>query len=145
MQKNFNPEAIKNNILRLLQTRNWSITDLERKIGHRCVTNIIHGKSKNPTIDLLTRIASAFNVEIQEIIYEYDVDKDEKVDYPLLLECFVQITNVITSYESDYNINSYNILFLSNELYKYSRKLNIRYIDKEFTQWVIGKYYKKPD
>lgn len=143
MQKNLTPDTVKNNILRLLKIREWTVTDLEKRIGGtRNINNILHGRSKYPTIELLCKIADAFNVEIQELIYEHDIVY-KKINHSLLLECFVETTNALLPYELIYNISPYNIFFIANEVYKYSQKLDIQYVDKEFIHWVVSKYYKK--
>jgi transcriptional regulator with XRE-family HTH domain len=145
MNKKLSSVSVKNNILRLLKIRNWSVTDLEKKIGGtRNINNILHGRSKYPTIELLCKVADAFNVEIQELIYEYN-NEYNKINHPLLLECFVEATNALLPYESKYKITPYNVLFITNEAYKYSEKLGNTYVDKEFVNWVISKYYKKLD
>ena len=67
------PDTVRNNVKKLLEKRNWSQTDLEKKIGTtRNVNNILRGKSQYPTIELLQKIALAFNIEVTELLKEED-------------------------------------------------------------------------
>jgi transcriptional regulator with XRE-family HTH domain len=126
MQKSsLKPETVKNNVKRLLEKRNWSQTDLEKKIGTKTnVNNILRGRSQYPTIELLQKIAIAFNIEVTELLKEEDNNRYEPINHQLLTTSFNRVMDIIV-----------------NEVYDYSQKLNIDTIDDKFIEWVISKYY----
>jgi transcriptional regulator with XRE-family HTH domain len=133
--------VIKNNITRLLKERDWTISDLEKKLGlNRSVSNILRGTSKNPTIELLTSVAKAFNIEINDLLEE--PVKNTGTDTKLLLETCAVVINQIDSMSVSKNL-SYNIVIsIIKKVYEYSIQLDLKTIDKNFVQWTISSYTK---
>lgn len=142
MQKSsLKPETVKNNVKRLLEKRNWSQTDLEKKIGTKTnVNNILRGRSQYPTIELLQKIAIAFNIEVTELLKEED-NRYEPINHQLLTTSFNRVMDIIKPIEKQFSITPKNIFSIVNEVYDYSQKLNIDTIDDKFIEWVISKYY----
>lgn len=135
------PETVRHNVKRLLEKRNWSQTDLEKKIGTKTnVNNILRGRSQYPTIELLQKIAIAFNVEVTELLKEED-NKYEPINHQLLATSFNRVMDIIKPIEKQFSITPKNIFSIVNEVYDYSQKLNIDTIDDKFIEWVISKYY----
>ncbi len=143
MQKSaLKPETVKNNVKRLLEKRNWSQTDLEKKIGTKTnVNNILRGRSQYPTIELLQKIAIAFNIEVTELLKEEDNNRYEPINHQLLTISFNRVMDIIKPIEKQFSITPKNIFSIVNEVYDYSQKLNIDTIDDKFIEWVISKYY----
>jgi transcriptional regulator with XRE-family HTH domain len=143
MQKSsLKPETVKNNVKRLLEKRNWSQTDLEKKIGTKTnVNNILRGRSQYPTIELLQKIAIAFNIEVTELLKEEDNNRYEPINHQLLTISFNRVMDIIKPIEKKFSITPKNIFSIVNEVYDYSQKLNIDTIDDKFIEWVISKYY----
>jgi transcriptional regulator with XRE-family HTH domain len=132
--------AIKNNINRLLKERDWRVGHLEKKLGStRAVTNILRGRSKNPTIDVLYSIAKAFNVEIQELIVE--PTSLPSVNISLFSDTCSKVIKEIQELPEGLNISHNNLLSLIKESYEYSKKLNIEQADTNFIKWIISQYY----
>jgi transcriptional regulator with XRE-family HTH domain len=142
MQKSaLKPETVRNNVKRLLEKRNWSQTDLEKKIGTKTnVNNILRGRSQYPTIELLQKIAIAFNIEVTELLKEED-NRYEPINHQLLTTSFNRVMDIIKPIEKQFSITPKNIFSIVNEVYDYSQKLNIDTIDDKFIEWVISKYY----
>lgn len=142
MQKSaLKPETVRNNVKRLLEKRNWSQTDLEKKIGTKTnVNNILRGRSQYPTIELLQKIAIAFNIEVTELLREED-NRYEPINHQLLTTSFNRVMDIIKPIEKQFSITPKNIFSIVNEVYDYSQKLNIDTIDDKFIEWVISKYY----
>ncbi len=60
---------LKESLKRYLALHKISVAELERRIGQRhAIINIIHGRSKNPGINLTYAIAKALGVSIEAII-----------------------------------------------------------------------------
>jgi|SanBayMetagenome_1026888.scaffolds.fasta_scaffold03873_3 transcriptional regulator with XRE-family HTH domain len=142
MKKILQSNTIKDNINRLLKNRNWTQAELERKVGgKRNVSNIMRGASKYPTIEVLQRIANAFNVDIAQLIVEENYGESPPVDYNLLSESFTKVILRIKPFEGEYKVKPENILSLVVEVYNYSYKLKLDTVDEKFVDWVISKYY----
>jgi transcriptional regulator with XRE-family HTH domain len=141
MKNAIHPDTIKNNIKKHLSNRGWSQADLEKKTGNnRNISNILRGVSKYPTIEVLQRIANAFNIEVTQLLADNN-KQYETINRELLVECFTKVLSNITPLEREYTITIENIFTLVNEVYNYSKKLNIDTVDEKFVEWVISKYY----
>ena len=136
-------DTIKNNIKRLLKLRKVSVSELERKIeGKRSINNILRGSSKYPTIELLDRIARAFNVSMQELLYEHkDEQEYSEINQKLLLACLVETSNILLETKEKNKTFVDTLLFLTGQAYKYHQKLELDRIDKDFINWIVKKYY----
>ena len=107
-------KLLKENITRILQERGWKLQDLERKAGtNRNIYNIFSGKSTNPSLDLLQKIAKTLNVDYKELIE--DAKNIHYVNnYKLLLEACQKVIeevqllpeNIKISYEAIFHPNS---------------------------------------
>jgi transcriptional regulator with XRE-family HTH domain len=136
-------DTIKNNIKRLLKLRKVSVSELERKIeGKRSINNILRGSSKYPTIESIDKIARAFNVSIQELLYEHkDEQEYSEINKKLLLACLVETINILLDTKGKNKPSVDNLLFLAGQAYKHHQKLELDRIDKDFVNWVVNKYY----
>ncbi len=126
------------NINKLLKERGWRISDLENKIGtNGSVANILRGSSKNPTIDLLQSIAGAFNVEIQDLLNETDIEKQTNTALMLAIcnETIKQIDELSASKKLGYK----TIINIIRDVYEYSIHLDLEVADENFIRWTIHK------
>ncbi len=63
--------VIQKNIKRLLKDQNLSIAELERRAGLRhSVINIVHGRSKNPSVKIAHAIAKELGCTMEELLSE---------------------------------------------------------------------------
>jgi len=70
--------AIKENIKRQLQAKNMTAAELERRTGiPHAVVNILHGRSKNPSIKTAQAIAKELGCSIEALFAEDDAPKVE--------------------------------------------------------------------
>ena len=126
------------NINKLLKERGWRISDLENKIGtNGSVANILRGSSKNPTIDLLQSIAGVFNVEIQDLLNETDIEKQTNTALMLAIcnETIKQIDELSASKKLGYK----TIINIIRDVYEYSIHLDLEVADENFIRWTIHK------
>lgn len=66
--------VLQRNIKRQLQAKNLSVAELERRIGIRhAVVNILHGRSKNPSIHLTHAIAKELGLSLESMLAADDV------------------------------------------------------------------------
>ena len=110
-------DTVRNNIKRLLKLRKVSISELERKVeGNRSISNILRGSSKYPTIESIDKIARAFNVSIQELLYEHkDEQEYSEINKKLLLACLVETINILLDTKGKNKTSVDNLLFLAGQ------------------------------
>ena len=134
-------KLLKENINRILQERGWKLQDLERKAGtNRNIYNIFSGKSTNPSLDLLQKIAKTLNVDYKELIE--DAKNIHYINnYKLLLEACQKIIEEIQLLPKNIKISYEAIFILILEVYSYAEQFNNTSIDNQFVKWSIMKYY----
>lgn len=134
-------KLLRENITRILQERGWKLQDLERKAGtNRNIYNIFSGKSTNPSVDLLQKIAKTLNVDYKELIE--DTKNIHYVNnYKLLLEACQKVIEEIQLLPENIKISYEAIFILILEVYSYAEQFNNTSIDNQFVKWSIMKYY----
>ena len=134
-------KLLKENITRILQERGWKLQDLERKAGtNRNIYNIFSGKSANPSVDLLQKIAKTLNVDYKELIE--DAKNIHYINnYKLLLEACQKVIEEIQLLPKNIKISYEAIFILILEVYSYAEQFNNTSIDNQFVKWSIMKYY----
>lgn len=133
---------IKQNINRLLKEKDWKIANLEKKLGStRSVTNILRGSSKNPTIEVLQSIASAFDVEIQELLLDHN-GQDSLLNISLLQDTCNKIITELKSVKYPISVQYSNIFSLIKEAYEYSMQLGLEQSDENYIKWITQKLHK---
>ncbi len=134
-------KLLKENINRILQERGWKLQDLERKAGtNRNIYNIFSGKSTNPSLDLLQKIAKTLNVDYKELIE--DAKNIHYINnYKLLLEACQKVIEEIQLLPKNIKISYEAIFILILEVYSYAEQFNNTSIDNQFVKWSIMKYY----
>jgi transcriptional regulator with XRE-family HTH domain len=134
-------KLLRENITRILQERGWKLQDLERKAGtNRNIYNIFSGKSTNPSVDLLQKIAKTLNVDYKELIE--DTKNIHYVNnYKLLLEACQKVIEEIQLLPKNIKISYEAIFILILEVYSYAEQFNNTSIDNQFVKWSIIKYY----
>jgi transcriptional regulator with XRE-family HTH domain len=143
-----------------LYEKGLSVYGLEKLAGlkHSSVQNIIRGRSKNPSIDIITSIARVLNCTVEDLLSNHPFDPqlsrtntldathkhlpnqteltsffENNWDISLYIEASENIFKLLknSKIEVDYN----NFIFLVTEVYKYS--WSHKKIDKKFTAWLI--------
>lgn len=133
-------EIIKKNINRILNDRNWSLPDLERRAGtNRNIYEIIRGKNNNPSVQLIQQVAKTLNVNYKELLDE-KTDNQYIQDFQLTLEAFQIIIEELKTLPSNIQISYDALASLLNEACSYAVQSNNN-IDKQFIKWLITKYY----
>ena len=129
----------------LMDKQNLSAAQLERlgnmKIG--TVTNILLGRSKNPTLETIIALTTALNCSVYDLINEKpearlreDLNKnldDNNCKINLLIDCL----NLINIYTKVQTIKLDEIFFLLNKAYKYSLTKNNGIASEVFIQWLL--------
>lgn len=131
---------------------------LEKRAGLKssAVQNIIYGRSKNPSINLINSIARVLGCEIQDLIgegqnqtevayktttpskqYNSSQYEEENWNQTLYLKCFKIFYDLIE--QKKITLKKNTILNLVEEIYNYSYGNNIQEPDNYFAKWLIDK------
>ncbi len=131
--------AIQDNIKRQLQAKNMTAAELERRTGiPHAVVNILHGRSKNPSIRTAQAIAKELGCSIEELFgadYVPLTPSNDSFNMPLYNAAFQALcahiqTNAIQP------TPELMAQWLS-DIYKYSLGTKDGLVDKRFIQWLL--------
>lgn len=150
---------LQKNIKNRLTTQKISITELERRIGIRhAVINILHGRSKNPSVHLAQAIAKALGCNIEELLTENPNSSQlpVKSEHNELLSTTTPHTwNATLATQAIAAISQYlqanqltppcsKIFNCIEEIYKYSYNEPKQPIDPKFVSWIADKLFNNP-
>ncbi len=135
-------ETIKNNILSMMHSKNLTAYALTKKSNLKIATiqNILYGKSKNPTISVISEIAAALDCSVSDLINEKTIDHTiyvENWNQTLFLSVVKEIADQISKNKKE--IPHTEIISLINESYKYALFHNDKKVDVSFCRWLIEK------
>ncbi len=138
-------ETIKKNITRLLEERNWSLPELEKKAGtNRNIYEFIRGRNANPSAGLIQQVAKTLNVDYKEILEDYNEEVYIK-NYSLLSEaCHLVIQELKSLSPAGVKVSYDALGLLVQEICSYEDQFSNTTIDPQFVKWLITKYYS-PD
>ncbi|NRA89556.1 MAG: helix-turn-helix transcriptional regulator [Simkaniaceae bacterium] len=135
---------LKNNLNVLLDKNNLSVSEAERLAGLRisALRNILRGQSKNPSVEILSKLAALFQCSISELMgesidiknkhFQTQIDNFEFfVDFSNFVKTFCEEKHVMLSYKKFSNIQS--------ESYDYTVENKLKTMDKNFTKWLLQK------
>ena len=134
--------TLQKNLRKILNEREWSVAQLERKIGlskQQSVQNIFKGTSKNPSIELVYGISKALNISIEELLT--DVEKITVENYDLFSEVCTKVINEIKN-SRQLKLSPKNLFSIIEEVYLYNISMNSTNVDPTFIKWTITKYYQ---
>lgn len=158
------------NIKKRLSVRSLSVSELERRAGLKqsTVQNILHGRSKNPSIETIKCIAQELNCSIEELIGEIAFSDSSNANHSnsnaslktaspfanglperhinVEEECswnadlFIKAITTVQAILDKKNIilPKKQILASVDEVYKYSIGVSEE-IDRRFAEWIIEK------
>lgn len=133
----------------------FSAYSLERSAGLKAnaVHNIISGRSKNPSINILQSIAKALNCSVSDLIGEEVVNStsappQEKIitsstisntieNKELYIECLIYFCTLLRKHKCW--LGKEKVWSCIDELYLYSLKTNKKKVDKHFAKWFFEK------
>lgn len=111
------------------------------------VQNILYGRSKNPTVEVLSSIAKALKCSISELVDEtikapVILKKYNNWNKNLYLECLNYVSSILL--KEGYPTELDDIFILVDEIYEYSLKNHESKLSKKFSEWVISKKFENP-
>jgi transcriptional regulator with XRE-family HTH domain len=143
---------LQKNIKHYLSEKDMSVSELERNSGLKqsTVQNILHGRSKNPSIETIQLLAKEFDCSIEELIgdQEYSYNKNHRTqklvhpeeNCPWNASLFIEAVSIIDKLLKAKNITlpKSRILALVEELYRYSIGTSDK-ADERFAHWIVEK------
>jgi transcriptional regulator with XRE-family HTH domain len=131
---------LKENILRIAESKGWSISKLEKYAGlsKNFINNFLTDKSKNPGIESIVKIANACNTSVDELLGKEPIQKLYDLEITRK-DIFTEVTNFLISsitskQKTKVKLDQY--FYAVYQIYAYS--LNKKTFDKEFASWFIN-------
>lgn len=146
--------VIKDRLLQKMEMANINARDLERKAGLSltAVSNILNGRSKNPTIETIAAIAQTLDCSIDELVHEItpgisrsqplEKEKSHEWNFFLLKETISYIEEYLKA--KNYPLSFEEGMLLTKEIYTYSLGKPSKALDKQFAEWLINKNVHMP-
>ncbi len=133
-------ELLKDNIESLISQKNYRVSKVEELAGikHGNLSNILSGRSKKPSAEILLSIANVFGVTIEELFKNKAIQPSKyltKEELNLFLNIITYLNNQIDSKEL--NIYYQDFIFMVNEVYEYSSSNEDKEIDNKFIDWYL--------
>ena len=133
-----------------MRAKNFSIHTLEKEAGLKmhAVRNILRGKSKSPSVDIVHAVAEALGCTVKDLLQnqelfreeEFAESKDERLNesytYPRLYTETVQFVND-TLRQKGHKVTVKQALTCFEEIYFHSAQQDPTKVDKEFGEWWI--------
>lgn len=133
--------SIQQNLKKRLSLTGMSVRDLERRSGlkYSVVQNILYGRSKNPTINVLKPIARELGCSVEDLLSENHVSTSVEENWSWKL--YVDVVSLINHIFQDKGLNpsKKQALTCINEIYKYSLD-NVDKADQKFAEWIVDSF-----
>lgn len=133
-------ELLKDNIESLIEQRNYKVSKVEDLAGLKPgnISNILSGRSKKPSAEILLSIAKVFGVTVEDLFQNKDIHSASHLsskEISLLLDIVGYLSNNIKALE----IKIYYKDFISviNDIFEYSIENQDYELDKKFIDWYI--------
>lgn len=129
--------AIQENLKKQLQAKNMTAAELERRTGiPHAVVNIIHGRSKNPSIKTATAIAKELGCSLDELLHEGIKTKPVQLWNAQLYSevCTVVLQQI---HELHMQPTAEQVALWITDSYKYALGSSELIVDKRFVQWLM--------
>jgi transcriptional regulator with XRE-family HTH domain len=133
--------VLQKNLRSQLKEKNLSVHALEKKSGLKAgaVQNILQGKSKKPSADLIFAIAQELHCSVEELLQETTPLKKQpsKKWVPGLYMDALKIMNALVD-ERKIEMGKESLLKLVEEVYLYSLDGGLEQADRKFSEWLIS-------
>ena len=133
--------AIQINIKKKLTAKNMTAAELERRTGiPHAVVNILHGRSKNPSIRTAQAIAKELGCSVEDLFAEeqdaHIISTNQTWNAVLYTEVFTVVTNCILTLNLQPQPEA--VAAWLTEVYRYAIGSADHKVDLRFVQWLLG-------
>lgn len=129
------------NIKKQLHAKNMTAAELERRTGiPHAVINILHGRSKNPSLRTAQAIAKELGCSVEELLTE-TAEHNNPINsdwHPeLYMQAFNAVYNCITAKKITPHVKQVSDSI--TEVYLYTLGSQTKTVDQRFVEWLIAK------
>ena len=133
-------ELLKNNIESLIFQKNYRVSKVEELAGIKPgnLSNILSGRSKKPSAEILLSIANVFGVTVEELFKNKTIQPSNyltKNELILFLNIITYLNNQVQS--KRLQIYYQDFIIIINEIYEYSSSNGDNQIDNKFIDWYL--------
>lgn len=144
-----NIENLQNKIKSQFLKSNLSIREVERRAGlnRSALSNILQGKSKNPTLHTLYALAEGLECSLSDFI---EAPQSERINdqpkvqiaFPLVMTLLHETINVVESYfkNIEYEPNLEQFWVCVKKVYVHALENHNNEIDHLYAEWLIEKF-----
>ena len=136
-------DSLKRKIVEFTKDNHSDYSKIERQAGltKNFISNIIYGKSKNPGIESMIKLADVFNVSIDELVGKVtkeDLSQNIAVENKkIFVETMTYVLNAIKTREKP--LKAKDVFKAITSIYNYcAEKSNL---DKKFADWYLETYF----
>jgi transcriptional regulator with XRE-family HTH domain len=135
--------AIQVNIKRQLHAKNMTAAELERRTGiPHAVVNILHGRSKNPSIRTAQAIAKELGCSVEDLFAEESeptkaTESNNNWNAKLYTDVFNTIMECIQ--KTKLQPQPETVATWITEVYKYTLGSQGQQVDARFVEWLLGR------
>lgn len=145
---------LQKNIRKGLANKLMSVSELERHCGlkHSAIQNILHGRSKSPSISIIKSIAEGFGCSIEQLLSDDMIlsNKSKSNSPPktvtqaiwqpkLFIKCLLATQE---AFEQKGIVPSFDQAIASaTEVYNYTINASTEIVDDRFVEWLIERFY----
>ena len=136
--------TLQTNIKKQLHAKNMTAAELERRTGiPHAVINILHGRSKNPSIRTAQAIAKELGCSVEELINDAS-EQIQPAQQAWDADLYLQATQAVCNYINKLNLNPTADLVSACiiEVYNYCSQSPQKVIEQRFVQWMVDKTFK---
>ena len=136
---------IANQIRKRLKERNISAHAFEKKAGisKSTLQNILQGRSKNPSINVLKSVASALECTLSELLGDTDAgyfkETDEHVTWVPERYAYAVSVTWKACKDANFSLSRERFFEVAQEIYAYCIQYHRETVDRSFVDWVIRK------
>ena len=141
-------EVLKENIESLLSEKQYRVSKVEELAGlkHGNLSNILSGRSKKPSAEILLSISRVFGVTIEDLFKKTD---NIIASSPLQLQQLNLFSEIVSYLNYLIELNNISILYsdyisMIQEVFEYISNSHEYEIDKKFIDWYIKHKFNLP-
>lgn len=130
--------AIQQNIKRALQAKNMTAAELERRTGiPHAVVNILHGRSKNPSLRTAQAIAKELGCSVEELMAEPKQPNPDNVDwnmdlYKQVFKVLCEQVQILNKQPTPEKMSQW-----LTDIYNYTLGHETLVVDARFVRWLL--------
>lgn len=134
--------AIQTNIKKQLAKKNMSAAELERRTGiPHAVVNILHGRSKNPSLRTAQAIAKELGCSVEELLNEHPEVTAEAMPNAWNGELYQAAANAVCNEIARLKLqpSPHAVAECITEVYVYAQGSPTQMVDQRFAAWIVNK------